>query len=131
MLIILKLARIFRGVRLPSSATAQLSARACPQTVADPALAESNPYTISEQTLAEASNPPCSCGDPKQCPDRVTDCISRAPESRPRITIWDLSARPHGLTFGVTDGARTRDLRSHNPPTDVAVCSSVGPYPHT
>ena len=27
----------------------------------------------------------------------------------------DHIARPHGLAFGVTDGARTRDLRSHNP----------------
>ena len=44
---------------------------------------------------------------------RITDCIRRAPESRPRLTICDLLTRPHGLAFGVTDGARTRDLRSH------------------
>jgi hypothetical protein len=27
--------------------------------------------------------------------------------------MCDLLTRPHGLAFGVTDGARTRDLRSH------------------
>jgi hypothetical protein len=43
----------------------------------------------------------------------IIDCIRSAPESRPRLTVCDLLTRPHGLAFGVTDGARTRDLRSH------------------
>jgi hypothetical protein len=51
MLIILKLARIFRGVRLPSSATAQLSARACPLAVTHPSLGEVRHLkVIGEQT---------------------------------------------------------------------------------
>ena len=29
--------------------------------------------------------------------------------------MCDLLTRPYGLAFRVTDGARTRDLRSHNP----------------
>ena len=51
---------------------------------------------------------------------RITVCIRRAPESRPRLTICDLLTRPHGLAFGLTDGARTRDLRSHNLPIPVS-----------
>jgi hypothetical protein len=41
---------------------------------------------------------------------RISDCISRAPESRPRPTICDPAARPRGLSFWVANGARTRDL---------------------
>jgi hypothetical protein len=82
-----------------------------PQPVADPALAEgSHLEAIGEQTLAEASYLPCSCVVDFRCPDRITDCIRRAPEPPPRLTICDLLTRSHGLAFGVTDGARTRDL---------------------
>ena len=35
-----------------------------------------------------------------------------------------------GSPWGVTDGARTRDLRSHNPPPDVARCSFTGQSTH-
>ncbi len=42
----------------------------------------------------------------------------------PRLEV-SLSVRT-GSPWGVTDGARTRDLRSHNPPTDVAQCSLTG-----
>ena len=55
---------------------------------------------------------------------RITDGIRRAPKSRPRLTICDLFTRSHGLAFGVTDGARTRDLRSHNPRWAVRDCPS-------
>jgi hypothetical protein len=50
--------------------------------------------------------------NPKTRPDRITDCIRSIPDSRPRPTMCDRSARPHGTSLGVTDGARTRDLRS-------------------
>ena len=57
----------------------------------------------------------------------ATGCMSQTPShapialpialGKPRNHVpsprFEVSARPHGLAFGVTDGARTRDLRSH------------------
>ncbi len=42
---------------------------------------------------------------------RIIDCIDVAQES----FLETFLPVPHGLSSGVTDGARTRDLRSHNP----------------
>ena len=105
------------------------SASACPLAVAHPSLGEARDLdAIGERALAAASNPPYSCVVDFRCPDRITDCIVEAPESRPRLTMCDLLTRPHGLAFGVTDGARTRDLRSHNPMPPVAVRPGVSVY---
>jgi hypothetical protein len=88
-----------------------LSAPACPLAIACPTLGEARDLDATgEQTLAEASNLPCSCDANPQYPDRITDCIRRAPESLLGLTICELCARLRRLAFGVTDGARTRDL---------------------
>jgi hypothetical protein len=51
---------------------------------------------------------------------RITQCINRAAGSRMDPRTCFLLARPYWLSLRVTDGARTRDLRSHNPPTPVS-----------
>jgi len=48
--------------------------------------------------------------NPKPRPDRVTDCIRRVPDSRPRPTMCDLSARPQ--FFGRTSSTQTIDTYS-------------------
>ena len=65
-----------------------------PETVAHSSLGEARHLeAIGERTLAEASNPPCWCDVSFRFPDRITDCIRRAPESCPRLTTCDLWAR--------------------------------------
>src|SRR5215204_4977964 len=52
--------------------------------------------------------------------DCVTDCINRDSGSRLKPKTCPFLARPDGLSSRVTDGARTRALWSHNPPTSVS-----------
>jgi PAS domain-containing protein len=58
--------------------------------------------------------------------------LGYTPEAILRLTLYDLGPPSRSfpqipLSYAdsqrVTDGARTRDLRSHNPPKGVAVCS--------